>query len=130
MKEIINNQAAEIEHLKKESMKENTFPGTLAMKRKSELNKKQKPSLLSPFISLLPKAFIRSRSQFTIPSQSSSSSSESRSVILRDLMQESDFDEEVEMENISSPGLGVDFSELIALSHSGEEEEEVMIVEE
>ena len=48
-----------------------------------------------------------------------------------DLMQESDSGEEVVMED-NSPGLGVDFSELIALSDSEEEEEEeeVMIVEE
>ena len=45
------------------------------------------------------------------------------------LMEESDPDEEeVQMEN-NSPGLGMDFSELIPLSES-KEEEEVMIVEE
>ena len=125
MKEIINKQAAEIEHLKRENMKEKTFQG---LRVKSELDKK--PSLLSTSISLLPRAFIRP--QFTFPSQSSSSSSESRSANLMDLMQESDSDEEVVMED-NSPGLGVDFSELIALSDSEEEEEEeeeVMIVEE
>ena len=128
MKEIINKQAAEIEHLKRENMKEKTFQG---LRVKSELDKKQKPSLPSTSISLLPRAFIRP--QFTFPSQSSSSSSESRSANLMDLMQESDSDEEVVMED-NSPGLGVDFSELIALSDSEEEEEEeeeeVMIVEE
>ena len=134
MKEIINKQAAEIEHLKKESKKEKTFQfkETLRVKSDNELldrkalNKKQKPSLLSPSISLLPRAFIRS--PFTIPSQSSSSASESRSVTLMDLMEESDSDEEEEMED-NSPGLGVDFSDLITLSDS-EEDEEIIIVEE
>ena len=137
MKEIINKQAAEIEHLKKESKKESKkektfqFKETLRVKSDNELldrkalNKKQKPSLLSPSISLLPRAFIRS--PFTIPSQSSSSASESRSVTLMDLMEESDSDDEEEMED-NSPGLGVDFSELIALSDSEEEEEEEIIM--
>ena len=44
-----------------------------------------------------------------------------------DLMQESDSEDEAEMED-NSTGLGVDFSELITLSDS--EEEEVMVVEE
>ena len=135
MKEIINKQAAEIEQLKKESKKEKTIQGTLRVKSDDELLnrhpliKKQKPSLLSPSISRLPRAFFI-RPQFTIPSQSSSSSSEPRSANPMDLlMEDSDSDdEEVQMED-NSPGLGVDFSELIALSDS-EEEEEVMIVEE
>jgi len=133
MKEIIDKQAAEIEQLKKESMKGKNFQGTLRVKSDNELldrharSKKQKPSLLSPSISLLPRAFIRS--PFTIPSQSSSSASESRSVNLMDLMEESDSDDEEEMED-NSPGLGVDFSELIALSDSEEEDEEIIMVEE
>jgi len=133
MKEIIDKQAAEIEQLKKESMKGKNFQGTLRVKSDNELldrharSKKQRPSLLSPSISLLPRAFIRS--PFTIPSQSSSSASESRSVNLMDLMEESDSEDEEEMED-NSPGLGVDFSELIALSDSEEEEEEIIMVEE
>ena len=46
-----------------------------------------------------------------------------------DLMEESDSDDEAEEMEDNSPGLGVDFSELIALSDS-EEEEEVMTFEE
>ena len=134
MKEIIHKQAVEIEQLNKESKEEKTIQGTLRVKSDDELLqrhtliKKQKPSLLSPSISRLPRAFFI-RPQFTIPSQSSSSSSEPRSANLMDLMEESDSDdEEVQLED-NSPCLGVDFSELIALSDS-EEEEEVMIVEE
>lgn len=133
MEAIINKQAAEIEKLKKETNEEKTLQGTLRVKRDNELLdrhaliKKQKPSLLSPSNSLRTRAFIRS--PLTIPSQSSSSSSESRSVNLMDLMEESDSDDEAEKMEDNSPGLGVDFSELIALSDS-EEEEEVMMIEE
>ena len=137
MKEIIDKQTAEIDRLKKERLDVKSGQGTLRVKKDKELleshllNKKQKkPRLLSPAISLLPRAF--TRSPVTIASQSSSSSSESRSVrqfpLLDDLMQDSDSEDEAEKED-NSPGLGVDFSELIAITDS-EEEEEVMMIEE
>ena len=134
MKEIIDKQTAEIDRLKKERMIEKSGQGSLRVKSDNELleshilKKKQKPSLLSPSITLLPRAF--TRPPLTIASQSSSSSSESRNVrqfsLLDDLMLESDSDEEAEIDD-NSPGLGVDFSELIAISDS--EEEEVMMVD-
>merc|ERR1719383_518085 len=117
-------------------MIEKSGQGSLRVKSDNELleghllKKKQKPSLLSPSIALLPRVF--TRSPLSIASQSSSSSSESKNVrqfsLLDDLMLESDSDEEAEIDD-NSPGLGVEFSELIVISDS-EEEEEVMMVEE
>ena len=127
MKEIILKQALEIDRLKKE-INQTVNMNNQSLKVKGDLNDsellsigKQKPSPLNhpPPANLLPRAF-------TSLSQSSSSACSPGCVRqfpqLDDLMQGSDSDSEADMED-SSPGLDVDFSDLITISDSEEEEE-------
>ena len=125
-KEIIYKQAIEIDHLKKE-VDQTVNMNNQSLKVKGDLSDseplligKQKSSPLPfnhpPSAKLLPRAF-------TSLSQSSSSVSSlgcvSQFPQLADLMQGSD--SEADMED-SSPGLGVDLSDLITISDSEEEE--------
>ena len=127
-KEIIYKQAMEIDHLKKE-IDQTVNMNKQSLKVKGDLNDselllkgRQKPSPFNhpPSANLLPRAF-------TSLSQSSSSISSPGCVRqfpqLADLMQgsDSDSDSEADMED-SSPGLGVDLSDLITISDSEEEE--------
>ena len=127
MKEIILKQALEIDRLKKE-INQTVNMNNQSLKVKGDLNDsellpigKQKPSPLNPPppANLLPRAF-------TSLSQSSSSACSPGCVRqfpqLDDLIQGSDSDSEADMED-SSPGLDVDFSDLITISDSEEEEE-------
>ena len=119
-KEIIYKQAIEIDHLKKE-VDQTVNMNNQSLKVKGDLSDSE-PLLIGkpPQANLLPRAFISH-------SQSSSSVSSPGCVIqfpqLADLMQgpDSNSDSEADMED-SSPGLGVDFSDLITISVSEEEE--------